>query len=398
MSITNNEHSISLGQKALGYIKYNNSAAKPEDYEIWFNFASGLNPELNSRIKELLSQNPRISQDQLDQLYTDFFLTTDIGEQIEEIGSKVSLELDDIMEIVSSSLANTESYSESLEVFTSELNDIDDTGSLKMMISTMAAATIEMAQNTKELETNLQKSHQHITKLNKNIESIRDESMTDALTGIANRKKFDTTIEKQVTLARADGTPFSLLLADIDHFKSFNDTYGHQTGDQVLRLVGSIMKHNVKGKDLAARYGGEEFAILLPNTGLKNAREVAEQIRKAVASKELVKKSTGATLGRVTMSIGVAELTEGDTIPTMIARADKALYAAKAAGRNNVQLGEIASKDGEPEEFVTNATQQPEPQATDKATEGETQNNTRATSHGHDENIMVPDSEEYTAA
>ena len=346
--LSDSERSISLGEKALGYIKYNQSSAGPEGYELWFNYASGIKPDLNQKIKSLLSENSRISQEQLDQLYKTYIISEDIGGRMEEISSQVSVELNDIMELVGSSLANTESYSESLEIFTSELSDIKDEGSLRMMISSMAAATFEMAQNTKELESSLSRSKKQINDLNLSIEAIRAESMTDALTGIANRKKFDFAMDKEINCSRIDDEPMCLLLTDIDHFKKFNDTHGHQTGDQVLRLVASILKQNVKGRDLAARYGGEEFAIILPQTALPAAKIVAEQIRSAVASKELVKKSTGTNLGRVTLSIGVAELSEEDTVHSIIARADQCLYAAKHAGRNNVQTEEtIAAEDAD---------------------------------------------------
>ena len=105
----------------------------------------------------------------------------------------------------------------------------------------------------------------------------------------------------------------SLLLTDIDHFKKFNDTFGHLTGDQVLRLVAMSVKQNVKGQDIAARYGGEEFAIVLPNTVLRSAITVADHIRRAVMAKELMKRSTGEHLGRVTISVGVATLRTDDT-------------------------------------------------------------------------------------
>ena len=103
------------------------------------------------------------------------------------------------------------------------------------------------------------------------------------------------------------------MMTDIDHFKKFNDTYGHLTGDQVLRLVAMSVKQNVKGQDIAARYGGEEFAVILPNTVLRSAITVADHIRRAVMTKELMKRSTGEHLGRVTISIGVATLRKGDT-------------------------------------------------------------------------------------
>ncbi len=346
------ERTILVGEKALGFIKYNQSSAEPTNYELWFNYASGLKPELNKKIKELLEQSPRISQVQLDELYTNYFLKNDVGNRMEEIGSKVSLELNEIVDMVSSSLANTESYSESLEIFTSELADIKDEGSLRMMISSMAAATFEMAQNSKELESHLEKSKNQITQLNSSIEVIRAESMTDALTSIANRKKFDITMDKECSFAKEEDEPLCLLLGDIDHFKNFNDTHGHQTGDQVLRLVATILKENMKGRDLAARYGGEEFAIILPQTSLSSAKIVAEQIRSAVSNKELIKKSTGVNLGRITLSIGVAQFNDQDDVHSLIARADKCLYAAKDAGRNNVQTEEdhMSSDAAAPEE------------------------------------------------
>ena len=102
-------------------------------------------------------------------------------------------------------------------------------------------------------------------------------------------------------------------MTDIDHFKNFNDSFGHLTGDQVLRLVAMSVKQNVKGQDTAARYGGEEFAIILPNTVLRSAITVADHIRRAVMTKELMKRSTGEHLGRVTISIGVATLHKSDT-------------------------------------------------------------------------------------
>jgi diguanylate cyclase len=125
-------------------------------------------------------------------------------------------------------------------------------------------------------------------------------------------------------------------MTDIDHFKNFNDTWGHLTGDQVLRLVAMSLKQNVKGQDIAARYGGEEFAVILPNTVLRSALTVADHIRRAVMSKELMKRSTGQNLGRVTISLGCATARKGDTVQSLIARADACLYAAKRNGRNRV--------------------------------------------------------------
>jgi diguanylate cyclase len=143
-------------------------------------------------------------------------------------------------------------------------------------------------------------------------------------------------LEKAIAEALETNEAMSLMLTDIDHFKTFNDNFGHLTGDQVLRLVAMSVKHNVKGKDTTARYGGEEFAVILPNTILRAAVTVAEHIRRAVMAKELMKRSTGEHLGRMTISIGVATLRKGGTGQSLIERADTCLYAAKRHGRNRV--------------------------------------------------------------
>jgi diguanylate cyclase len=160
--------------------------------------------------------------------------------------------------------------------------------------------------------------------------------MTDPLTKLANRKFFDQSLAGAMADAMRRNESLSLLMCDVDHFKNFNDTYGHLTGDQVLRLVAQSVKQNVKGKDVAARYGGEEFVVALPNTTLQSAITVAEHVRRAVMTKELVKRSTGEKLGRVTISIGAAALHPDDTALTLIERADQCLYAAKRSGRNRV--------------------------------------------------------------
>ena len=175
-----------------------------------------------------------------------------------------------------------------------------------------------------------------IADLQESLEAIRYESLVDDLTTLANRKHFDQTLERMMSEAEQSSQSFALLLTDIDHFKKFNDTFGHQTGDQVLRLVALAVKQNIKGQDVACRYGGEEFAVLLPRTTLEAAMTVAEHIREAVFSKELVKRSTGENLGRITISIGVATWRHGDTGSSLVERADTCLYDAKRGGRNLV--------------------------------------------------------------
>ena len=217
-----------------------------------------------------------------------------------------------------------------------KLGDAKDREGIRAIVESLVQTANEMQKNNNTLEARLNASRQEISQLQQNLETVRHESLTDPLTSLSNRKHFDHAIAKALHEGVERNEPMSLILTDIDHFKSFNDTWGHLTGDQVLRLVAMSMKQNVKGQDIAARYGGEEFAVVLPNTLLRSAVTVGDHIRRAVMSKELMKRSTGQNLGRVTISVGVATARNGDTVQSIITRADGCLYAAKRSGRNRV--------------------------------------------------------------
>ena len=240
------------------------------------------------------------------------------------------------MSLISDALGMSASYDATLSGATQQLTDAHTREQVKAIAETLLASTRQMHNTNKALQDRLSLSKAEISNLHQSLEAIRAESLTDPLTGLGNRKHFDQSIEAAVQTALANGEPLSLMMFDIDHFKSFNDNYGHLTGDQVLRLVGMSLKQTIKGQDITARYGGEEFAVVLPNTALRQALTVADHIRRAVMSKELKKKSSGEILGRVTISVGVSMLKPGDDTDALIERADACLYAAKRNGRNRV--------------------------------------------------------------
>ncbi|HET9159601.1 MAG TPA: GGDEF domain-containing protein, partial [Caulobacteraceae bacterium] len=165
---------------------------------------------------------------------------------------------------------------------------------------------------------------------------VRREAMTDALTGLANRKAFDETLNAAVAHGAKAGEPLSLAIVDIDHFKNFNDTWGHQTGDQVIRFVASVIGRTAAPPRFAARYGGEEFAIIFPGETSDQAKTALEDIRVEISSRMLKRRSTNEDLGTISVSAGLAQWTAGETLDALIERADGALYFAKRNGRNQV--------------------------------------------------------------
>lgn len=326
-----------IAEHAIAKIKTNELAAFPPNYEIWFAYAAGFNPALNKRINEILRAGEHVSQDQLEAIREEFFGAGSFEERVDAVGGKLSGKVSEIMHLINDAAGQTSGYSDELQDASKHLSlASSDQAKVKEIVGNLITMTDEVERKNRSMSEKLLDSEKEIASLKEALESVRYEAMTDQLTGIGNRKRFDRAMDEAMLTADASGVPFSLLVCDIDHFKKFNDTHGHQTGDQVLRLVGSTIKGSVSAKSIACRYGGEEFCVIVPATHLKQATEIASTIRQAVMGKELVKRSTGETLGRVTISIGVAELRNGDTVQTLIERADQCLYAAKHAGRNRV--------------------------------------------------------------
>jgi diguanylate cyclase len=330
------ERTMAFADIAFGQMKALRQPASPRNFEIWYAYASGYHPALNQQITATLKAKGTISEADLVQMYENFLSPTRLTERIDLVGSQVKGEIDQVMAMIDAAVGSASSYTESLAGATEQLVQSKDRDGLRTIVETLVQTTKAMEISNRNLEDRLHASKQEINDLQENLEAVRTESLTDPLTQLANRKFFDSTLEKSIAEAVERNEALSLMLTDIDHFKTFNDSFGHLTGDQVLRLVAMSVKHNVKGKDTAARYGGEEFAVILPNTTLRAAVTVAEHIRRAVMAKELMKRSTGENLGRMTISIGVATLRKADSGQSLIERADMCLYAAKRHGRNRV--------------------------------------------------------------
>ncbi|MGE3150777.1 MAG: GGDEF domain-containing protein [Pseudorhodoplanes sp.] len=330
------ERTMTFAKIAFGQIEALRLAASPRNYEVWYAYATGYNPSLNQMINEMVARNGTLTEADIEQIYNTYLSPNRLSERIDNVGARVMDEIGQVMAVVDSAVGNTTSYSESLAGVSAAIGAAKDRDGLRAIVEGLVKTAKEMETTNQKLEERLSASKQEITQLQENLETVRNESLTDPLTSLANRKYFDQVLQKSVEEAFSIGQPLSLIMTDIDHFKKFNDTFGHLTGDQVLRLVGLSMRQNVKGQDFAARYGGEEFAIILPNTVLRSALTVADHIRRAVMAKELKKRSTGENLGRVTISVGVAALKPGDNMQSLIGRADRCLYAAKHQGRNRV--------------------------------------------------------------
>lgn len=329
-------------KRALGYansafdlLKRSEIPPYPQFYELLYTYATGVNPTLNNRINAIFRSGSTPSANLAETLYNEF-LKSDVNDRMSAVSQRMHARIEAVHDAIDGAMTTANAYSGSLQTASGDLSREISPEAMKRLADRLLTETRHMQQTNAALEEKLSASRDDIAALQRDLDDVRRESLLDPLTKIANRKSFDEGLDAAIADAAASDDPLCLMIIDIDHFKSFNDTYGHQTGDQVLRLVAMTLKSNIKGKDLAARYGGEEFVAILPSTDLEGAMIVAENIRKAIQAKELLKRSTNEKLGRITASFGIASYHAGDTPGSMIERADRCLYAAKHAGRNKV--------------------------------------------------------------
>ncbi|MEX6631990.1 GGDEF domain-containing protein [Hyphococcus lacteus] len=326
-----------FAEMALAALRATGLCATPRNYELWYAHAEGKNPALSAHIQKAMDETGKVSQEKADALYDQLVQHDDISNDVINLVTRFHTEVTDLWDIVEKSGESASGHNEKLTSLSAQLREsTNNYPAVGTLLEGVLSVTKNMMSENANLENRLAASAEEVSNLQRDVEAIQAEAMRDALTGIANRATFDRSLDKHMTEAGEAKEPLALVLSDIDHFKKFNDTWGHQTGDQVLRFVADVMTANVKGKDLLARYGGEEFAIVLPGTTLKNAHMLADRIRTAVESRRLRKRRTDEDLGVVTMSMGVALLKEGETMEMLIERADNCLYAAKNSGRNRV--------------------------------------------------------------
>lgn len=333
-----------FANNAFERIRKESLPAIPDIYELWYVYFSGQSPEVTRAIDILIANKQKVTEERCRELFARFLSEAKNEELVRRAGDEINSTIRNVTGVVRDVKAATEEYSINLESVTAKVSSTSSPQELQKVLTNIVSDTRNMLERNKTLEQELDKSSHVMEELQRDLENVRREALTDGLTSLANRKAFDNELRRISEEATVTGGTFALLMVDIDYFKSFNDNYGHQVGDQVLRLVARTLTDGVKGRDVAARYGGEEFAIILPDTNLQAAVTVGNALRKAVATKDVINRNTGDKLGRITMSVGCAEFTAGENLQDLIERADAALYTAKHNGRNQVAAAPTPGK------------------------------------------------------
>ncbi len=339
-----NKQAQDFANNAFERIRKEGLAATPDIYELWYVYFSGQSPEITRAIDILVANKQKITVERCRELFARFLSEAKNEELVRRAGDEINSTIRSVTGVVRDVKAATEEYSGNLEGVTSKMTSASSPQEFQKILSDVVSDTKNMLERNKTLEIELDKSSHVMEELQRDLENVRREALTDGLTSLSNRKAFDNELRRISEEIQVTGGTFALLMLDIDYFKSFNDNYGHQVGDQVLRLVARTLTDGVKGRDVAARYGGEEFAIILPDTDLQAAVIVGNSLRKAVATKDVINRNSGDKLGRITMSVGCAEFAQGENLQDLIERADAALYTAKHNGRNQVAAAPTPGK------------------------------------------------------
>jgi len=305
----------------------------PIVYSVWYEYASGRNPELNKDIQETWEKKEAIDYQKI----LEWFRHHVSDRQLlvtEEQTQKAGCLLDGMTSRLTEAGNRMDRQGDLLKGHNERLSNASTGSDIKNISQDIVSETQRLINDNANLKNNVHSAISELDALKLELNNLKEAAKTDMLTGLLNRRGFEDAIAEPMKDAQEETAPLSLIIADIDLFKRINDTYGHLTGDNVLKLLSKLLQKHIKGKDIAGRFGGEEFIMVLPDTKMDGGFALAEQIRTSLEKMRWQSKSTGKDIGTITISLGVAQFIPGEDLDALIARADKALYAAKANGRN----------------------------------------------------------------
>ncbi len=325
-----------LAREAVAAMEGHGVWPTPLNFELWLHFVGDPDGALGKAIQALLASGDPITEAVSESLAAEYLPKARLNEEIRDAGDKLNQQLESISAAIQVAQKSNDAYGKTLAGASQELASAPEPGSLAKLVHGLTSATRKVQRENSSLEKRLNASTHEVCRLREHLEQVRREAMTDALTTLANRKALDEGLADTCRQAEATNAALTLAIIDIDHFKRFNDTWGHQTGDQVIRYVASVMGRVGVAPRLAARFGGEEFALIFPGEDVVSVAAELDAVRREIGSRSLKRRSTNEDLGAVTVSIGLAQYLKGEGSAGLLERADAALYASKRGGRDRV--------------------------------------------------------------
>ncbi|MBR1088802.1 diguanylate cyclase [Bradyrhizobium manausense] len=325
------DYAASIAGRAVRSMAEQRIAPTPTNFAIWYQYYAGSQDDLRNAIDLLIDHN-RPFDARTNQDLFETYIAPQVSASVVDTSERLHALMGAAKEFLATAIADNHSQMQAI----SQVADQGKAGvDPKALVAQLMNELARAATRATRLEAGFEEKTRELDVIRDSLSKSEERARTDTLTGLANRRALDEFLRKAQTTAEW-GEPLSVLLLDIDHFKTFNDNFGHGVGDQVLRLMAKVLREKVRQQDLPARYGGEELIAVLPDADLPACAETAERIRRALAECKITRRSTGEVLPSITVSIGVAQYRPGETIADLIERCDRALYLAKGGGRNRV--------------------------------------------------------------
>jgi diguanylate cyclase len=329
------EYATTVAEKAMSAMAEQRVPPSPQNFQVWFKYALGTSADLNRTIDILIGNKRKFDAATNEELFRTY-----IGPQMvstEAVVNNASQQLHGVLSSAKQFLATAVADNQEQLRAMNDVADRTEKGvDPKVLIESLMEELTKATARATKLEASFGEKSREVDAIRDSLNKSEQRAKTDMLTGLPNRHALDDFFRSAQMEAMEKGTPLGALLIDIDHFKKFNDDFGHGVGDQVLRLVATTLRERVRDGDLPARYGGEEMIVVLPGADLAVSTTVAERIRHAISERQIMRRSTGEVLRGITVSIGVGQFQLGEGPSDLIDRCDRALYLAKKSGRNRV--------------------------------------------------------------
>ena len=326
------DYATAIAEKALRSMSQQCVPPTPNNFHLWFKYSIGTSSDLKRAIDILVGNKRKFDATTCHDLFATY-----IGSHSAAGVAANSQQLQSVMASARRFLTVAAADNRSQIRAISDVAGRSEAGvDPKLLVESLMNELESAATRATKLEGNFVETTRELDQIRASLSKSEEHAKTDTLTGLPNRRALDEFFRAAQIAAMEKGEPLSVLLIDIDHFKTFNDNFGHGVGDQVLRLMAKVLRERVREIDLPARYGGEELIAVLPGAELATCQAIAERIRRAISEYRITHRSTGKNLPSVTVSIGVGQFQLGESMADLIERCDRALYLAKRTGRNRV--------------------------------------------------------------
>lgn len=322
-------------KKAVPLMMKNRVSTTPANYALWYTYVDNAIPQLNKDMDGVLEHYGICPPALGEQLYNDY-VASKSETTINDLRANLELLVSEVSSSMNDTLTDTSAFSEMIDKSFEDLSQVENNSMSIDEVMSLVRQLVSESQNirhsTQFLNSQLNAATSEISKLKNQLVEVQKDALFDSLTTLYNRRSFN----KDLQMLCESDQALCLVLLDIDHFKTFNDTYGHLFGDTVLKGIARKLKMACRDGISAYRFGGEEFAMIIPNKSLRIARQIADTSRRSLEKLSIKDRRSGEQVGNITASFGVAELQPNETADSLIERADKLLYEAKSLGRNRV--------------------------------------------------------------